>query len=209
MLQIPRVLRQPPATGTLWGRLCQQNVNDIASRIREQVSLEGTTVVICSHLPAQADHPRAQDSIQTIPESLQWWRLLTISGQPVPVPSHSHRKVLPHVQVDFPVHHFLLLASCPISWQHQEEPCKSSAHFHEVMTSWEHVRNALLLGHFPQECHSQGRAAMRTNSTPGATLRLVSTVHVQEWGHHAAQDQQPWKSQPRTAGNGWGQRTHN
>lgn len=132
-----------------------------------------------------------------------------ISGQPVPVPSHSHRKVLPHVQVEFPVHHFLLLASCPISWQHQEEPCKSSAHFHEVMTSWEHVRNALLLGHFPQECHSQGRAAMRTNSTPGATLRLVSTVHVQEWGHHAAQDQQPWKSQPRTAGNGWGQRSHN
>lgn len=48
------------------------------------------------------------------------------------------------------MHHFLLIASCPISWQHQGEPHKSSADLQEVITAWEHVRNLLLLGHFAQ-----------------------------------------------------------
>lgn len=33
---------------------------------------------------------------------------------------HPHCKVLPHIQVEDPVHQFLPVASCPI-WQHQEE----------------------------------------------------------------------------------------
>lgn len=66
----------------------------------------------------QQNHPEhmAQDCVQMVLGCLQWGTLLILSGQSVQM----HRKVLSHVQVQLPVHPFLLIASCSVVWCHQK-----------------------------------------------------------------------------------------
>lgn len=47
----------------------------------------------------------------------------SLSWQSVSVLGHPHSKeALPHIQLEFPVHQFLSVASCLIAWQHQAQP---------------------------------------------------------------------------------------
>lgn len=60
--------------------------------------LEGTTVGHLVQHPCSArlsPELTAQDCIQTVLEHLQWERFHSHSGQPAPVHSHQHSKVLP------------------------------------------------------------------------------------------------------------------
>ena len=46
----------------------------------------------------------------------------TTSGQPVPMFNHSHSEVFSYVQAEFPVFHFVPIASLPVTGHHWEEP---------------------------------------------------------------------------------------
>ena len=61
----------------------------------------------------------AQDSIQVGFEYLQRRRLHNASVLPIPVLCHSQSKeVLPHVQLDLPMHQFVPVAPCPVAGHH-------------------------------------------------------------------------------------------
>lgn len=63
-----------------------------------------------------------RNCILTVLEYLQWGRLHSLSGQPLPVLNHlKSKEVFPHVQMKLPVHQFLSIATCLIVWHCQEE----------------------------------------------------------------------------------------
>lgn len=51
-------------------------------------------------------------------ESLQRMRLHNLSGQPIPLLCLSHSKVLPHIQMEFPVFQSVPVDPCPVTGQH-------------------------------------------------------------------------------------------
>lgn len=55
------------------------------------------------------------DCVQTAVEYLRGRRLHNLTGQSVPVLSHSHSEVVTRVQLEFPVHQFLPIVSCPVA----------------------------------------------------------------------------------------------
>lgn len=63
----------------------------------------------------------AQACLQRALKHTQGRRCHSLSGQPNPVLSHHHSKVLPHIQVELPVVWFMPVVSHPITWQHEEE----------------------------------------------------------------------------------------
>lgn len=67
-------------------------------------------------LPSQSGHLEqvVQDHVQMAFEHLQSWTLHKLSGQPMPLLSHPHRKEeLSDIQGEAPVFHFVPIASCP------------------------------------------------------------------------------------------------
>lgn len=85
---------------------------------------KGLQEIILSKSPAEAGSLEyiAQESVQVGFEYLQR-RTLNLSGQPVPVLSHLHRKgILPHVCLKLPMLKFLPIAHCSVATQHWKEP---------------------------------------------------------------------------------------
>ena len=61
----------------------------------------------------------AQDPVQAGLEYVQRRRIHNLPGQPVPVFHHPQREeVLPHVQTELPVLHFVPIAPCPVTGHH-------------------------------------------------------------------------------------------
>jgi len=61
----------------------------------------------------------AQDLVQAGLECLQRRRIHSLSGQPVPVLRHPQsEEILPHIQTELPVLHFVPVASCPVAGHH-------------------------------------------------------------------------------------------
>lgn len=80
-----------------------------------------------------------------------WWRLHSISGQPVPVFSCFHSKMFPYVQMEFLVFWFVPIASCLVT----ELPWKELG-FILFATSFQVFFTTLLIfaPSFPGECEN-------------------------------------------------------
>jgi len=64
----------------------------------------------------------AQGLVQAGLEYLQRGRLCNFPGQPVPVLCHPQSEVvLPHVQTELPMLHFVPIAPCPVAGHHWKE----------------------------------------------------------------------------------------
>jgi len=94
-----------------------------ASRPRSTAGLAGTPGVTQPNPLPKQGHPEqaAQDYVQVGLEYLQR-RLHSPSGQPVPGLRHPQREeVLPHLQLELPLLHFVPVAPCPVAGHHWKE----------------------------------------------------------------------------------------
>jgi len=102
-------------------------IKEFANRIIESFELEGTSKGYLVQVPCNEEgHPRldqdAQSLVQPDLECLQGQGIHHISGQPVPVPHHSHcKRVFPDIKPKSPLFKLETISPCPITTDPAEE----------------------------------------------------------------------------------------